>query len=177
MRPQDIPDFIFRGAIIAVDGQEETVTDFSLQTPIVGGHPVKGALSLYLEFKSGLALEYDIRRVREIPGRLPEFIREGAHIFCKDKLPKDKEKARTIEAANGEWEVTNFHYEKDTGKFRLMLKRPWVPGKGILSRHFNPRTMTPLPPGAETPSVVTPVYELENDISVRKPLVLKLNRK
>lgn len=176
MRAKDIPDFIFRGAIIAVDGREETVKEFSLQTPVINGRPVKGAQSLYIELKSGLALEYDIRRVREIPGRLPEFIYEGAMIFCKDPIPKDKEGAQWATAANGAWEVTSYHFEKEwkTPKLRLLLKRPWVPGKGILSRHFNPRTMTPLLKDPEAPvAPVTPVYELENDISVKKPLVLK----
>jgi hypothetical protein len=177
MRAKDIPEFIFRGAIIAVDGREETIKDYSLQTPVINGRPVKGAQSLYIELKSGLALEYDISRVREIPGRLPEFIYEGAQIFCKDPIPKDKAAARWANAANGAWEVTNFHFEKDTGKLRLMLKRPWVPGKGILSRHFNPRTMTQMLKDPDTPPApVTPVYELEYDISVKKPLVLKIRQ-
>ncbi|MEZ0226756.1 MAG: hypothetical protein ACAH83_19520 [Alphaproteobacteria bacterium] len=177
MRAKDIPDFIFRGAIISVDGCEETVKEFSLQTPLINGRPIKGAQSLYIELKSGVALEYDIRRVREIPGKLPEFIHEGAQIFVKDPIPKDKEGAHWATAANGAWEITNFHVEKDTGKLRLMLKRPWVPGKGILSRHFNPRTMTAMLKDPDAPiAPVTPVYELENDISVGKPLVLKIRQ-
>ena len=176
MRAKDIPDYIFRGAIIDVDGREETVKELSLQTPAISGRPVRGAQVLYLEFKSGRKMEYDISRVREIPGKAPDFIYEGAMIFCKDPIPKDAGGARWANAANGAWEVTKFHAENDRGvtRLRLLLKRPWVPGPGILSRHFNPRTMTPMVDGpgiAEAPE--TPAYELENDIQVGRPLVLK----
>lgn len=176
MRAKDIPDFIFRGAIISVDGREETVKDFSLQTPVINGRAVKGAQSLYLAFKSGVALEYDVSRVKEIPGKLPEFIFEGAMIFCKDAIPKDKEGAHWATAANGAWEITNYHFEKDGNiqRLRLLMKRPWVPGKGILSRHFNPRTMTSMLDEPPAPPVeIVPVFELQNDITVKKPLVLK----
>jgi hypothetical protein len=176
MRAKDIPDFIFRGAIISVDGREETVKDFSLQTPLINGRAVKGAQSLYLEFKSGLSLEYDVSRIKEVPGKLPEFIYEGAMIFCKDPAPKDEEGARWATAANGAWEITNYHFEKDGNiqRLRLLMKRPWVPGKGILSRHFNPRTMTPMLEEPETSAAeVAPVYELQSDLAVKKPLILK----
>jgi hypothetical protein len=171
MRPQDIPDFIFRGAVLSVDGREQTIRDFSLQTPLVNGQPVRGAQSLFLAFADGSTLEYDPGRVREIPGRLPAFIYEGARIFCKDPVPRNAANARFIKAANGEWEVAAFHFEKDEddgrGRLRLSLKRPGQQ-KAILSRHFNGRTMTPC---LVDPAV--PVYELQNDLAVRRPLMLK----
>ena len=176
MRAKDIPDFIFRGAIVAVDGREETVKEFSLQTPVINGRAVKGAQSLYLEFKSGAAMEYDVSRVKQIPGKLPEFIFEGAMLFVKDPIPKDENGAKWATAANGAWEITKCHVEKDGNieRLRLLMKRPWVPGPGVLSRHFNPRTMTPMPESPENPkAAATPVYELESDLRVSKPIVLK----
>ena len=176
MLPKDIPDFIFRGNILAVDGSEETVKDYSLVDRRVGGRFASMEQDLYLEFKSGLTMIYDASRVKKIPGKAPEFIFEGAMVFCRDPLPKDASGARFTNAANGTWEITHFHFEKEgkEERLRLLMKRPWVPGPGILSRHFNARTMTPVPDGPEIPrSPETPAFELENDLRVRKPLVLK----
>ena len=169
MRPQDIPGFIYRGAIVSVDGKEETVRDFSLETPLINGRPIKGALSLYLKFNGGLSLEYDLRRVREIPGKLPAFIHEGARLFLKHPVPKGAKKRPLMAAANGEWEITGHHFEKngDSQRLRLTLKRPGT-RDAILSVPFNPRTMTSCPPD---PSI--PVYALRNDLVVGKPPALK----
>lgn len=175
MRPEEIPEFIYRGAVVSVDGREQTVKEFSLQTPL--GAPAKRGPCLYLEFASGLALEYNDVRVKEIPDRAPDFMRVGGHLFIKDPPSKNPNEERFRKAGNGEWEITHFHFEKDDDgeqKIRVVLKRPWVPGnKGVLSRHFNPRTMTPVGDDFAAPAPLVPVYELQNDISVKKPIVLK----
>ncbi len=177
MRAKDIPEFIFRGAIVDVDGREETVKEFSLQTPLINGRPARSGQCLYLEFKSGAKMEYDARHVREIPGMVPEFLREGAHIFCKDPPSKNKNEDRFRKAGNGEWEIVRVVPDKDEDdgqqRLRLLLKRPWVSGSWVVSRHFNSRTMTPIPSGQGTSAPETPVYELQNDIRVNKPIVLR----
>lgn len=171
MRPQDIPEFIYRGAVVSVDGREQTVKDFSLQTPAIAARATRNAKVLHLAFGDGSSLEYDPGRVKEIPGKLPSFIYEGARIFCKDPVPRNAANARFIKAANGEWEVTGFHFEKDEedgkSRLRLLLKRPGQQ-KAILSRHFNARTMTPC-----LVEPATPVYELQSDLQIRRPLVLR----
>jgi hypothetical protein len=171
MRAEDIPDFIYRGAIVSVDGREEVVKEFSLQAPVISGRPVKGAQSLYLEFASGLAMEYDVGRIREIPDMAPGFIKIGARIFCKDPVPANVPNANMLRAANGEWEIVNFHFETrqedNERRLRLFLKRPGMK-EGILSREFNPRTITPC-----HPDPLVPVYQLPNDLAVGKPLALR----
>jgi hypothetical protein len=177
VRAEDIPEFIFRGAVVAVNGREETVKEFSLLTPVTNtrgrGKPEP---CLYIEFRNGLCMEYDAGKIREIPGRVPDFIHEGARIFCKDPPSKKPTEDRFRTAGNGEWEVVRFNVGKDDDgkqRLRLLLKRPWVPGDAILSRHFNPRTMTPIPGGQGTAVPPVPIYELQNDISVKKPLVFR----
>jgi hypothetical protein len=167
---------IFRGAVVSVDGQEEIVRDYAWKdryetpTTIV----LKG--DLVIEFKSGRKEIYDARRIEEIPGVPPEFIYEGAMIFIKDPPSLNPDENRFREAGNGAWEITHWHFEKEDGEenIRLLLKRPWQEGKGFLSRHFNSRTMTELKDHPDIPKArKTPVYELADDLQVKKPLVLK----
>jgi hypothetical protein len=173
MKKIDIPDFIYRGAIINADGCAETVKDFSLQVPIVGGKRLDVQV-LYLKFASGKDMVFDARRVKEIPGQAPEFLKVGAKIFCRD-LSQNNNDAYS-RATAGEWTVASVHREdKDSGtSLRLMLRRA-VEGNPrkymTISRHFNSKTMTPVNDNAEPD--LPPAYELQESLTVRRPIVLK----
>lgn len=173
MKKVDIPDFIYRGAIIDADGVAETVKDFSLQVPVVDGRRLDIQV-LYLKFDSGKDMVFDPKRVKEIPGQAPEFLKVGAKIFCRD-LSQNNNDAYS-RATAGEWTVAGVHREdNDSGsKLRLMLRRP-VDGNPrkymTISRHFNARTMTPVKDGSEPDLPLA--YELQENLTVRKPLIFK----
>ncbi|HYD17706.1 MAG TPA: hypothetical protein VEF76_04420, partial [Patescibacteria group bacterium] len=85
MEAKDIPGFIFRGAVLSVDGQEQVLRDYSLERPVVNGRITRDDV-LYLRFKSGREMEYDPKRVQEIPGRIPDFLKPGKKIFLRETL-------------------------------------------------------------------------------------------
>ena len=171
MTPQEIPEFIFRGAVLNVKGREETVVSLSLETPVVtaknGLRQVAPDQVLYLKFKSGLEMEYDSNRVFEIPGRAPDFIHKGARIFCRSTPGPNKRGAGFSTALNGVWEVAS--HKIKSGELQVVLKRPSVDGGGdvYLSRAFNAKSMFPVSPDSPLP-METPAYQLENPVPVRK---------
>lgn len=173
MKKVEIPDFIYRGAIVDADGCAETVKDFSVQVPLVGGKPLDMQV-LYLKFNSGKDMVFDAKRVREIPGQAPEFLKVGAKIFCRD-LSQNNNDAFS-RATAGEWTVAAVHrHDSDHGtSLKLMLRRP-VDGNPrkymTISRQFNAKTMTPVNDGSEPD--LPPSYELLENLTVRKPIVLK----
>jgi hypothetical protein len=173
MRARDIPDYIFRGSILSVDGQERVLKDFSLRVPEAPAQaPPPGRYRapkkvLVLEFRDMAPMEYDPARVREIPGKMPEFIREGRKIFCRD--PENSEN-RFARALNGEWEILSAYFEKENGvdlRLRLALQRGQGTKHIVISRIFNSRTMTPSP--ADERALV----EAQKDVTANRPYVLK----
>jgi hypothetical protein len=172
MKSDDIPDFIFRGAVVSVDGREETVKDFSLQVPFVAGRRMDSVL--YLAFKSGKDMVYEAARVKEIPGSVPDFLKVGAKIFCRD-LSENKNDAFS-RATAGEWTVAAIHrHDNDHGtSLKLMLRRAVDnnPRKYMtISRQFNAKTMTPVNDSSEPD--LPPSYELLENLTVRRPIVFK----
>ncbi|MEZ0259929.1 MAG: hypothetical protein ACAH80_02910 [Alphaproteobacteria bacterium] len=172
MKKVEIPDFIYRGAIIDVDGCAETVKDFSVQIPIVNGKRIDAQV-LYLQFKSGKDMVFDAKRVKEIPGQAPEFLKVGAKIFCRD-LSQNNNDAYS-RATAGEWTVNSVHREdKDHGIYlRVRLTRP-IEGTRkymTISRQFNAKTMTAINDNSEPD--LPPAYELQEDLMVRKPIIFK----
>lgn len=173
MKKVEIPDFIYRGAIIDADGVAETVQDFSIQVPMVAGKRLDIQV-LYLKFKSGKDMVFNPKNVKEIPGQAPEFLKVGAKIFCRD-LSQNNNDAYS-RATAGEWTVASVHREdKDSGtRLRLMLRRP-VDGSATkymtISRHFNSKTMTASNDNSEPD--LSPAYELQEDLTVGKPIVFK----
>ncbi|MDE1152730.1 MAG: hypothetical protein PW788_09360 [Micavibrio sp.] len=166
MKADEIPEFLFRGAVVSVDGRQQVVSQLSLERPVHKGIPGPHDV-LYLKFKSGLELEYQKDRVREIPGKPPEFIYQGAKIFCKYP-PESKVPGKSFSTAvNGVWEVSSFNFRADK-KLSVVLKRP-TGGKShmFLSRTFNSKAMFPVNADAEVPKM-TPAYQLEKDTRVRK---------
>ena len=173
MKKIDIPDFIYRGAIVDAEGCAETVKDFSIQVPIVDGKRLDIQV-LYLQFKSGKNMVFDTKSGKEIPGQAPDFLKVGAKIFCRD-LSQNNNDAYS-RATAGEWTVASVHREdKDSGtSLRLMLRRA-VDGNPrkymTISRHFNSKTMTASNDNGEPD--LPPAYELQESLTVRKPIVFK----
>ncbi len=159
MKPDEIPSFIFRGAVLSVDGAEQVVKDLSLERPVVNGRIVRDDV-LYLRFKSGLEMEYNAKRVAEIPGRIPDFLKPGEKIFLRETLTDN-----FARASNGVWQIDSVSAKAD-GHIRLVLKRaaedrPDKPNAiARISRTFNSETMSatgsdaPVP--VEKPLVETP---------------------
>jgi len=166
MKADEIPEFLFRGAVVRVDGKKEVVSQLSLERPVHKGLPGPHDV-LYLKFKSGLELEYKPERVEEIPGQPPEFIYEGAKIFCKYPPESSMPGKAFSNAMNGVWEVSSFGVRADK-KLNVVLKRP-TGGKNnmYLSRTFNSNAMFPVFGDAEVPKM-TPAYALEKPTRVRK---------
>ncbi len=170
MKAKDIPEFIFRGAVLSVDGKEEVVSQLSLERPVHKGIPGPEDV-LYLKFKSGLALEYSAARVQEIPGKPPEFIYKGAKIFCKYPVEGNAAAKSFSVAVNGIWEVASFHYGRDADpahrKLIVTLSRPAGKTTASISRAFNSAAMFPAEPSSPLPRQ-TPVYQLDKNLSVRR---------
>jgi hypothetical protein len=140
MRSDEIPPFIFRGAVLSVDGAEKVLRDFSLERPVVNGRIARDDV-LYLRFKSGVEMEYDAKRVAEIPGRIPDFLKPGEKIFLRETLADAFAKA-----TNGVWQIDSVS-AKQEGGIRLVLKRaadrPDKPNAIVrISRTFNSDTMS-----------------------------------
>lgn len=140
MLPDEIPSFIFRGAVLSVDGAEQVVKDLSLERPVVNRRIARDDV-LYLRFKSGLEMEYDAKRVAEIPGRIPDFLKPGEKIFLRETLTDAFAKA-----TNGVWQIDSVSAKLD-GDIRLVLKRaadrPDKPNAtAFISRTFNSDTMS-----------------------------------
>lgn len=140
MLPDEIPPFIFRGAVLSVDGGEQVVRDLSLERPIVNGRIAREDV-LYLRFKSGVEMEYDPKRVAEIPGRIPDFLKPGEKIFLRETLTD-----AFARATNGVWQIDSVSAKQEAG-IRLVLKRPAdrpdKPGAIMrISRRFNSDTMS-----------------------------------
>ena len=170
MKAKDIPEFIFRGAVLSVDGREEVVSQLSLERPVHKGIPGPEDV-LYLKFKSGVELEYSAARVKEIPGKPPEFIYKGAKIFCKYPVEGSAAAKSFSAAVNGIWEVSSFHYGREINpgerKLIVTLSRPAGKTTASMSRAFNSAAMFPAEPDAPLPQQ-TPVYQLEKSLHVRR---------
>jgi len=147
MLPEEIPPFIFRGAVLSVDGAEQSVREFSLERPLVNGRIARDDV-LYLRFRSGLEMEYDPKRVAEIPGRIPDFLKPGEKIFLREMLTD-----AFARATNGVWQIDRVSAKKDAD-IKLVLKRveDRTDKKNVIiriTRTFNGDTMSAV--GREEP--------------------------
>ncbi|MDP2206297.1 MAG: hypothetical protein Q8K65_08330 [Alphaproteobacteria bacterium] len=166
MKPEDIPKFIYRGAIIDVDGQEQTVRDFCLARK--DRHPLSEEI-LVIQTKSGDIVEYDPMRVQEVHGRAPDFIRVGAEIFWR-------ETRSDMTKYNGVWTVESYEVGKDPikgdphTKVELSLAKRDGSKSTYLRRAFNAETMYPVKPDAQPGRLA---HILQRDISVLKPATIR----
>jgi len=162
MKPEDIPSFIYRGAIIEVDGQEHTIRDFCLARK--DRHPLSEEM-LVIQTKSGDIVEYTPERVREVHGRAPDFIRVGAEIFWRETRADMKK-------YNGVWKIEAYEVGKDPlkgephTKVELSLARKEGQTSTYLRRAFNAETMHPVKSDARPGRLA---HILQRDISVLKP--------
>lgn len=161
MKPEDIPKFIYRGALIDVDGQEHTVRDFCLARK--DRHPLSEEI-LVIQTKSGEIIEYHPDRVQEVHGRAPDFIRVGAEIFWRETRADMKE-------YNGVWKIESYEVGKDPlrgdphTKVELSLARRDGSKSTYLRRAFNAETMYPVKPDAQPGRLA---HILQRDVTVLK---------
>lgn len=166
MKPEDIPPFIYRGAVIEIDGQEQTVRDFCLARKEKN---FSAPEILVIQTKSGDIVEYDPQRVKEIHGRAPDFIRVGAEIFWR-------ENRADMTQYNGVWKIEAYEVGKDPlrggphTKVELSLSRKEGQTSTYLRRAFNAETMHPIRPDAQPGRLA---HILQRDISVLKPPTIK----
>lgn len=166
MKPEDIPKFIYRGAIIEVDGEEQVVRDFCLARK--DRHPLAEEI-LVIQTKAGDIVEYDPLRVQQVHGRPPDFVRVGAEIFWR-------ENSGDMKKYNGVWKIEAYEVGKDPlkgephTKVELSLTRKDGNTSTYLRRAFNSETMYPVKPDAQPGRLA---HILQRDISVLKPATIR----
>lgn len=172
MRDEEIPDFLFRGAIVSVDGEERVLKDLCLAIPEDSARFRKEDEVLVLQFKDGLIVRYDPERIKEVNGRAPDFIRVGAQIFWREEQ-RDRQKY------NGVWEIESYKVTKDElyglpkTQVDLSLRRKNNATTTYLTQKFNAKTMFPLRKDAhETPHDDLRSI-LQKDVKVLKPIQFK----
>jgi|GEM_PF-1423625 len=169
MREKDIPEFLFRGAIVSVDGVEKVVKDLCLAIPEDSPKFDLDAQVLVLQFKSGEIVQYDPNRVEEVHGRAPDFIRVGAEIFWRETRSDMKQ-------YNGVWKIESYEVGKDPlrgdphTKVELSLKRQEGQRSTYLRRAFNANTMYPVKADAPEPDLPG---ALKKSLKVLKPITFK----
>lgn len=162
MKPEEIPSFIYRGAIISIDGEEHTVRDFCLARKEKN---FSAPEILVIQTKAGDIVEYDPERVKQVHGRAPDFIRVGAEIFWR-------ENRADMTHYNGVWKIESYEVGKDPlkgephTKVELSLSRRNGAKSTYLRRAFNAETMHPVKPDS-TPGRLAHI--LQRDISILKP--------
>lgn len=162
MKPEDIPDFIYRGGLIEVDGTEHVIRDFCM---VRKAKDFSLPEILVIQTKSGDIFEYDAQRVREVHGRAPDFIRPGVELFWR-------ETQADMQKYNGVWRVDRYEVTPDPlrgkphTKVELSLTRQQGNTTTSLRRVFNAATMFPVKPDAQPGRLA---HILQQDISVLKP--------
>lgn len=142
MTPDDIPDFLFRGAIVSVDGVERVLKDLCLAIPEDSQRFRKEDEVLVLQFKDGLITQYDPERVKEVHGRAPDFIRTGEQIFWR-------EERRDMQKYNGVWDIESYTVTKDElrglpkTQVNLSLRQKTNSTTTYLTQKFNALTIFP----------------------------------
>lgn len=171
MKSEDIPDFLFRGAIVSVDGVERVLKDLCLAIPEDSARFRKQDEVLVLQFKDGLIVQYDPERIKEVHGRAPDFIRVGEQIFWR-------EERRDMQKYNGVWEIESYKVTKDElrglpkTQVDLSLRQKNNSTTTYLTQKFNAKTMFPVrkegdPANDDLPSI------LKKEVKVLKPIQFK----
>lgn len=171
MTPEEIPDFLFRGAIVSVDGVERVLKDLCLAIPEDSQRFRKEDEVLVLQFKDGLITQYDPERIKEVHGRAPDFIRAGEQIFWR-------EERRDMQKYNGVWDIESYTVTKDElrglpkTQVNLSLRQKTNSTTTYLTQKFNAKTMFPMhkegePANDDLPSI------LQKELKVLKPIQFK----
>jgi hypothetical protein len=171
VKPEDIPDFLFRGAIVSVDGVERVLKDLCLAIPEDSPRFRKEDQVLVLQFKDGLIVQYDPDRVKEVHGCAPDFIRAGEKIFWRAERGD-------MQKYNGVWEIEAYRVVRDEcqglpkTQVELSLRRKKDATSTYLTQKFNAKTMFPVrkeeePANDDLPSL------LKKNVRVLKPIRFK----
>lgn len=171
MTRDEIPDFLFRGAIVSVDGVERVLKDLCLAIPEDSQRFRKEDEVLVLQFKDGLIAQYDPERMKEVHGRAPDFIRTGDQIFWR-------EERRDMQKYNGVWDIESYTVTKDElrglpkTQVNLSLRQKNNSTTTYLTQKFNAKTMFPVrkegdPVNDDLPSI------LKKELKVLKPIQFK----
>lgn len=168
---EEIPDFLFRGAIVSVDGVERVLKDLCLAIPENNAHFRKEDEVLVLQFKDGLIMQYDPERIQEVHGRAPDFIRVGEQIFWR-------EERRDMQKYNGVWEIESYKVAKDElrglpkTQVDLSLRQKNNTTTTYLTQKFNAKTMFPVRKDGE-PANDDLSSILKKEVQVLKPIRIK----
>ena len=171
MKPENIPDFLFRGAIVAVDGVEKVLKDLCLAIPEDSTHFRKEDEVLVLQFKDGQIAQYDPERIKEVHGRAPDFIRVGAEIFCR-------EDRSDLKKYNGVWKIESYKVDKHAlyglpkTQVDVSLRQTRGNTTTYLTRTFNAKTMFPVKNDNDAANDDLPAL-LQKELKVLKPIQLK----
>jgi len=171
MKPEDIPDFLFRGAIVSVDGAERVLKDLCLAIPQDSTRFRKEDEVLVLQFKDGLIVQYDPERIKEVHGCAPDFIRVGERIFWR-------EERRDMQKYNGVWEIESYKVAQDElyglpkTQVDLSLRQKTNNTTTYLTQKFNAKTMFPLRKEGEAANDDLPSI-LKKEVKVLKPIRFK----
>lgn len=174
MKPDKIPDFLFRGAIVNVDGVEKVLKDLCFAIPEDSPHFHKEDEVLVLQFKDGQITQYDPERVKEVHGRAPDFIRVGEEIFWREERSDMKK-------YNGVWKIESYKVDKHAlyglPKTQVDLSLRQVKGNTTtyLTRTFNAKTMFPVKNDKDAANDDLPAL-LQKELKVLKPIQLKAKK-
>lgn len=142
-----LSEFLFRGADVMVDGREETIMELEKRN----SGPGKG---LTLHFVSGKSVKYNERKVKPIPGRIPEFIEVGAKLRVTD--PKGGRRHGMPPVLD--WTIAGYEMVKEGNRRpRLQLTLKIGSAPTVCVRDFNGASMAPVnydPKPAETKQAI-----------------------
>jgi hypothetical protein len=142
-----LSEFLFRGADVMVEGREETIMELEKRN----SGPGKG---LTLHFVSGKSIKYHPRKVKTIPGRIPEFIQEGAKLRVTNRKAGRHGMPPVLD-----WTISSFEMVKEGNRRpRLCLTlKVGTPSRYCMC-DFNAATMVPVnydPKPAETKQAIS----------------------
>lgn len=149
------PDFIFKNAVVIIDGKREVVKDTYITSS--GGNHHYATDELMLRLKGGKKdVMFDYDKVKQPQGTLPDFIAKGAKIEIQG-------------TGAGAWEIRNFHFEqREVEPAPRLVLQLFREDQGHLRREFNDKTMSPVvvvpPPVPEVPKI-----QLIKKIVLKKP--------
>lgn len=175
MKPENVPDFLFRGAIVEVDGVEKVLKDLCFAIPEDSPHFRREDEVLVLQFKDGQITPYDPERIKEVQGRAPDFIRVGAEIFCREERADQKK-------YNGVWKIESYKVDKHAlyglpkTQVDLSLRQTNGSTTTYLTRTFNAKTMFPVKDDKDAANDDLPSL-LQKDVKLLKPIQLKSQKR
>lgn len=123
------PDFIFKNAVVMVDGKREVVKDFFITSSSDNHHYVTNQLMLRFKSSNNF-VTFDSKKIKQPQGTLPDFIAKGAKILMQG-------------TGTEAWEIRNFHFEqRDVEPEPRLVLQLFREDQGHLRREFDDKMMS-----------------------------------